>query len=144
MWREQAAPPILEIDEDGNPHPNFSKATYQQMMALQSVTIEEFMDRGEWDPDLQKFKPRQVRKIRFQLRNNVPAAVAVARLLNMIEAPAKPEPPTPLEVRLRKMTPDEREEHAKDLLRQVRERLQQPDAKREAERMGIKLSIHDD
>jgi len=51
----------------------------------------------------------------------------------------KSEPPTRLEERLRKMTPDEREQHARELLRQVQERLQQDDAKEEARRMGITL-----
>ncbi len=40
----------------------------------------------------------------------------------------------------RDMTPEQRDEHAQKLYKEVIERLKQDDAKREAERLGIKLT----
>ena len=64
-------------------------------------------------------------------------------MLGFIAAIPRPEPPSRLEERLRKMTPDERDQHAQQLYKDVIERLQQDDAKEEARRMGITLIEHE-
>ena len=132
---------FLDIDEEGMPHPNFKKATYEQMAAIKSITIEEFIDKGSrlYDEKTDTYRPREVRRVRFTMRDQVPAVAMVARMLGFIAAIPRSSPPSRFEEQLRNMTPEQRDEHAQQLYKEVVERLHQDDAKLEAERLGIKL-----
>jgi hypothetical protein len=118
---------FMTIGPDGLPRPDFSRCTYDQMAAIKSITIEEFIDKGSlyYDETLKKMMPREVRRMTFTMRDNVPSAVLMARLFKWIEQAPKGEPPTSLEQRLRAMTPEQRRQDAKELHERIRERLKE-------------------
>ena len=108
----------FKFDEVGHPHLDPSGCTRAQMKAIKSIQIEEFSDGGGEEA-------RRMRRCKIQLRDPVPAAMATARLFGWIMAPPRPEPPTPLEQRLRAMTPEQRRQDAKELYDRIRERLKE-------------------
>jgi hypothetical protein len=55
--------------------------------------------------------------------------------------PQRHEPPTPLEQRLRQMTPDQREQEAREFYRKVQQRLLEAEAAERAEAGGIGYTI---
>lgn len=107
----------FKFDEVGNPHLDLAGCTRAQMKAIKSIQIEEIMDAGGVE--------LRMRRTKIQLREPVPAAITIARLFSWIIAPPRPEPPTPLEQRLRAMTPEQRRQDAKDLYDRIRERLKE-------------------
>jgi phage terminase small subunit len=66
----------MTVGPDGDPRPDFSALTRDQMAALTEVTVEEFLDgRGE--------DARQVRRTKFRLADKKGALVDIARHLGM-------------------------------------------------------------
>ncbi len=117
----------MTIGPDGLPHSDFSRCTYDQMAAIKAIKIEEFVDKGSLyhDETLGKMMPREVRRVTFTMRDNVPSAALVARMFKWIEEAPKSEPPRPLEQRLRAMTPEQRRQDAKELYDRIRKRLKE-------------------
>ena len=105
----------FKFDEVGNPHLDLAGCTRAQMKAIKSIQIEEIMDAGGVE--------LRMRRTKIQLREPVPAAITIARLFSWIIAPPRPEPPTPLEQRLRAMTLEQRRQDAKELYAQIQARL---------------------
>jgi len=62
--------------------------------------------------------------------------MAIARLFSWIVDPPKPEPPSPTEERLRRMTPEEREQDAYQLYERARRVLDEDAARRQREEEG--------
>ena len=104
------------------------------------------MDRshGETDPATGKIIPRLRRRVKIVLRDNVPAAMAIARLFSWIVDPPKPEPPSPTEERLRLMTPEQREQDAYELYERARRVLDEDAGRRRQEEEGEVIDQDDD
>ena len=115
------------MGDDGLPRVDFSRCSYDQFAAIKSIKIEEFVDKGSlyFDEGLGKMMPREVRRVTFTMRDNVPSAALVARMFKWIEQAPRSEPPTPLEQRLRAMTPEQRREDAKQLYDRIQARLKE-------------------
>jgi hypothetical protein len=115
----------IAFNRDSDPYFDLSKATREQMAAVQSLQFESYVDgKGA--------AAHEVKKLKLQLHPKIPAGMAIAQLFGWINR-EKPEPPTPLEQRLRAMTPDQRAEYAREFYRKVQQRLLEADATGEDE-----------
>ena len=94
----------LVFDQNNDPHIDLSRCTREQLAAIKSVQIDEYLDRqnGDYDPETGKVVPWRMRRTKLQLRERVPSATLLARLFSWISAAPRPEPPTSTEERLRR------------------------------------------
>jgi len=109
---------------EGQPYFDFSAVTEDQWRAVKAMTIEEFVD-GKGG------NAREVRRVKFQLHDKVPAGMAIAKLFGWIVE--RREDVNKLEERLRAMTPEQRAADAEELHRKVRQMLLEDQRAREAE-----------
>jgi hypothetical protein len=113
----------MTIDVDGHPQINCSRATREQMSAVQSIQVETFMDgRGK--------NARPVRRVKLTLHPKVNAALAIARMFGWIVD--RREDVNALEEKLRQMTPEQRRQDAMELYERARARLLEDRQDREA------------
>lgn len=125
----------LRIDPEGMPHIDLSQCTREQLSAIKSIVVDEFMDNRSrvYNEVTEEWEARPVRRVRLQLHDKVPSAIAVSRLFQwIIEAPKAP-PPRAIEEQLRAMTPEQRAQDAEQLHKRAIQRLLEEDARRKAE-----------
>ena len=114
----------IEFNQDNDPYFDLSKATRAQLAAVQSLQIESYADgKGA--------AAREVKKIKLQLHPKIHAAMGIARMFGWVVQ--KHEDVSPLEERLRAMTPEQRAADADELHRKVRQMLLEDQRAREAE-----------
>ena len=110
----------VRINDDGDPVIDFSKATRQQLSAIKSLQVETYVaGRGD--------NAREVKRVKFQLHEKVPAAMGIARLFGwVVERRGAPDDEVRrIADRLNQMTDEQRLEDAKQLAAQIRARLDQ-------------------
>ncbi len=119
----------VEIDRaNGLLQFDFRDVTDDQWKAVKAVQIETRTLTGNGDPAKGGARGTEVAKVKFWLYDKVEAGMAIAKLFSWIDAPQRQEPPTPLEQRLRAMTPDQREQEAREFYRRVEQRLLEAEA----------------
>jgi len=98
---------------------DLSKATRQQLSAIKSLQVETYIS-GRGD------NAREVKRVKFQLHEKVPAAMGIARLFGWVERRGAPDDEVRrIADRLNQMTDEQRLEDAKQLAAQIRARLDQ-------------------
>jgi phage terminase small subunit len=115
---------------NGLPQFDFRNVTEDQWKAVKAMQVEtrRLVGRDAGDENA----GAEVTKVKFWLHPKVEAGMAIAQMFGWIDR-TKPEPPTPLEQRLRAMTPDQREENAREFVRRVEQRLLEAEAAERAE-----------
>ena len=112
---------------NGLPQFDFRNVTEEQWKAIKALQVETRTLVGKNENN-----GTEVTKVKFWLHPKVEAGMAIAQMFGWIDR-TKPEPPTPLEQRLRAMTPDQREENAREFVRRVEQRLLEAEAAERAE-----------
>jgi hypothetical protein len=107
----------VAFDRADQPYFDLRFVTEDQWKAVKALQIDERVNDGAVVG----------RKTKLWLHDKLVAGRQISELFGWIDR-SRPEPPTPLEQRLRAMTPAQREQEAREFYRRVEQRLQEPDA----------------